>query len=357
MTKLRICLGLIATALLLGALPAHAGTTFRTAKVCAQTQSGIKITGVKLTWTYPGTVGGSGTTDKTGCFTAQYLPVGNVTLENRPFNFKQISTKNQTYTFKVQSISIVVSRAGIVQVNLPDPKVQQVGLRFLDPSDNPVVISSIAVVAVPTEASNCDASDFLWFSPLVMGATYWEKKSANDAFFSSIFGGPTSMAIRQPDDDYRNFKSDRILFSDISSRQVYRTYKPCIRARAKSGSQQIETFSFATLPVTTLTFSGYLPGFQRLPGVLKAKSGKVTLTATLRDNQNQPIWGMPVAVSESKVSNPNIGKKVGSCKPALAAKTNPQGKVTFTLCPTKNTTVTVKVPPLGIVSQSIKVTK
>ena len=62
-------------------------------------------------------------------------------------------------------------------------------------------------------------------------------------------------------------------------------------------------------------------------------------------------------MSEPKVSNPNIGKKVGKCKPVLTTTTNAQGKAMFTLCPTKNTTVTVKAPPLGIVSQSIAVKK
>jgi len=374
MTKLRICIGLIATALIVGELPAHAGTTFRTAKVCAQTESGMKIINVKFTWTYPGTVGGSGTTDKTGCFTAGFLPVGEVSFSTeRTFDVTfNLDTPVRKYRYEAQKVQVL--QAGSVSIHYPDPIVAfKIDAEAEDPSGHSVLSTfklyglksgdteacrGQAIRGVQYLLTNLSEGVYLHDPDIVdsLGEEYehvdldptlpWTQGIVNKPRESV---GPASFYLSR-----FNFSFIFVNGASLTSCNVV----PQITATAVSGTQKLTTsVTILSEGKTILKFSEYLQGFIGLPKTLKAKSGKITLITTLHDNQNQPISGTPVKISEPKSSNPNIGKKVGSCKPVLTATTNAQGKATFTLCPTKHTTVTVKAPPLGIVSQSITVTK
>jgi len=375
MNRLRICIGLIAAAILVSALPAHAGTTFRTAKVCAQTESGIKITKVKFTWTYPGTVGGSGTTDKTGCFTATFMPVGDVTFKNARFRLQHASVQG-VREYSSKSYIVPTSTSGPVYVTLPNPMaVYRASVVAKDPSGN-VVPSRFRIAVWSTPTTKCN--QLATFEGLQLRA--WQVFLTDDVPVSfrmltfpdwtlgsqQVINSP-SLFFRPPRKNSPATEAIEIYYSRVLAEyKDFNTYiepctvRPAIEASAQSGTQKLSVLSDPLGNADqdlVLTYSEYLQGFKGLTTVLKAKTGKAALTSTLRDNQNQPMVGIPVTVSEPKSTNPNIGKKVGSCKPVLTATTNAQGKATFTLCPTKNTTVTVKAPPLGIVSQSITVTK
>ena len=366
MTRLRIGIGLIATALLVGALPAHAGTTFRTAKVCAQTQSGIKITNVKFNWAFPGTVGGFGTTDTTGCFKVRFLPIGQVAFSNQIFSMplpgastfmyqNRIRMGQQIY-YLAKTRTVNVRETSPVQLLFPDIgpltkfafKVQD-----LNGTQMSAYISLIAL----NKGHDCTAQGYLPDSFEDFRNFVFDSQDYADR---SIAIPPLGRMDQYPD---HMFNSIFVKAMDFKLFTIgLQTSQICIVARFPLGQNPNAT-EFTTVaipflsPTTKVVYPGYVEAFIGLPVSLSTKSGKVTLTTTLHDDQNQPVSETPVTVSESKASNPNISKTVGSCRPVLTAITNAQGKAKFTLCPTKNTTVTVKAPLLGIVSQSIAVTK
>ena len=386
MTKLRICIGLFATALLIGALPAHAGISFRTAKVCLQLEGGTKLSGVVIKWSPPGFASGKGTTDKNGCFTAQYLPVGLIEFKYQGFIYPNFLKGNQPLYHQGGSITEDVKPSGTISLVLPGPPASVDVLASLrDPSGNSIA-STMSYFLTATGMCNEESSGgdgglrnsnmnhsndnvgwlryFLtdrwlgreWNDPTPK--VTWGYMLPNARLFLDRKNRPVwrvmwwaTVKVTKPQSiwDLRSFETSRLISG--------RTINLCIKASASSGGQKLVAYGKVQQPETILTSTSYLQGFKNLPISLKVKSGKVTLATTLHDSQNQPMSGIPVTVAEPKATNPNIGKKVGSCKPVLTATTNAQGKATFTLCPTKNATVTVKAPPLGIVSQSITVSK
>jgi len=384
MNRLRICIGLIAASLMVGALPAHAGTSFRSAKVCAQTQSGIKITGVKFKWTYPGTVGGSGTTDSNGCFSTAYLPIGDLSFTYPQFTTQNELTRTQPLVHNSGNAIVRANPTGNVNLTMADPpSISSVRVSMQAPDGEPVSstlqlfltsngLCDVNTSAGPTASKDANAyflAIFLadWENPDWSGMSQQEVNSHIDWSLviqpeiralldrngKPVFSGGFYRWTYDPSP--KSAFTVRTLQFKKSLRSI--SYDLCVQGTAVSGSQKLYSYGLLVPSKTVLTYSEFLQGFTGLPSALTAKSGKVVLGTTLRDNRNQPISGMPVMVSEPKASNPNVGKKVGSCKPVLTATTNAQGKATFTLCPTKNTTITVKAPPLGVVSQSITVTK
>jgi len=389
MTKLQMCIGLFASVLLVSAVPAQAGTSTTIAKVCAEFKSGAKVAGVKFGWHYPAEAGpvpqpggywlrntdginGMGTTDKKGCFVSK-MPIGLVAFRYGYFSVGTFSARGQSLVSISQRPHLAkVPIHGTVKFVLPDIPSQRLlssELVARDPSGS-VIVSNFEYTVVP-ESSGCNsessknkmfallntlvkygdlnaesgyASDFLLLNSNVRGrAGYnWDDNSGRNMSVDI-----SSTNIGTNDSGKVNFKVFRATYEVSDPKETYRT---CITATAKFDSTEVVGYSFLTFPITTIRYTGYLPGFSGVPEVVKAKSGKATFTTTLHDDENKPITGMTVWV------NPYLNKRVGSCKPVLTATTNAQGRATFTLCPTKNMTVTLK-GPLGIVSPSIPVTK
>ena len=448
MAKLRICIGILIGAVLVAALPARAGTIFRTAKVCAQTQSGIKITNVKFHWSYPGTIGGSGTTDSKGCFTQQFLPIGEVTFSNVPFILPhQITPVRQT------AISVSVHATGDVLLLLHDQApifrnatvcVQTLlgtklsGLKItwtypssvggsgvtgktgcytasylpigdvmfqapsstltykLDPEsvitypakEITVTVGTTGTVVLPYEDVNPVTasvqaldpdgkpltSDYYFYSPASYGncSQTWQTETGRyslqntkKAFtFGQITVLPKSQSAIAAQTDYYgkpvtlgHGSTIRYLVRDPSTLPSTGFIIFCLAAVATKGGSQVLAIQRFTDVSTTLHYTNYLAGFSNVPKALSGKSGKVTFTTTLLGDQHQPLGEIPVVITETKSTNPNIGKPLRTCRPTLVTTTNSEGKATFILCPTKNTTVSLKAPTLGLFSDSITVKK
>ena len=379
MNRLRICIGLIVAALIACTLPAYAGTTFRTAKVCAQTESGVKITKVKFTWTYPGTVGGSGTTDKTGCFTAQYLPVGDVAFTNSRFSTPLKGFTSQKVTYLSIARTIAVAKSGNVVVSFSELQTMSTTLKVQNEFGD-VLPTSFELTPSDDGVDESCRNAFYGFDPATGALGNWIANVRRFVFFRKYFSDgddstrPTygiypiatdlDISAQQPwnngQSEYRwqtfgdkSFKELQVAFIRSDNANI------CVQAFIGSGNRvygQNWVSGLVKFPETTFTVYPAKPGFSQIALSGADKLGRVTLTVKLH-GESEWTSDMPLIVSEPKASNPNIGKKVGSCKPVLTATTNAQGKASFTLCPTKNTTVTVKAPPLGIVSQSITVTK
>lgn len=395
MTKLRICIGLIAAALLVGAVPANAVTT-RFALVCAQLKTGEKITGVKFGWASPinfensympgwlsSTVSGTATTDKSGCF-GREIPTGKVAFRYGfyPIDTSVSNSEQTLFVTMVRPLIVDVPISGVVTVTLPRLpyyKLLSSQISARDPN-NALIPSSFAFKGVAADVG-CNKSSFdasFDTQPMSIFLTYGSDQAGFGLSSLVLAAGVRKRSsyiwVDMPFPIDRTYNrslrvsndlgfgaNGKIRFKGFKSSWKYPEsdilYQTCMRAKANFGGKSIEGYSFLSFPKTSIKYDAFLAGFNELPEQVKARSGKVALVTRLHDSTNLPIAGVQLNVSEPKASNPNIGKKVGSCKPVLTATTNAQGKATFTLCPTKNTTVTVKAPPLGIVSQSIAVKK